>query len=309
MNESSTGLPRSIQRLRSAASRFTTPLLPDDYLTLLNPLWSARELRGKIVKVVPETDDAATLVIKPGLGLVLRPPARPVRGHRGPGRRPLPLAVVLPDLAAQARRAATSRSPSRRSRRASSPSTSCAASRPAPSSGSPRRRVTSCSPSRRRRRSSSSPRAAGSRRSWRSSGRSTDAGTMPDVVVVALRARPRALPVLRRADRPRRAVRHGHRRSAATPPRTGTSTCTTSPRSARTGPSARRGSAARRDARRGRGGLGGGRSRRAAPRRALLGQPRRRRGRGRHRHVLPVGARRSRSTARRRCSRAASRRA
>ncbi|MDT7745817.1 MAG: stearoyl-CoA 9-desaturase oxidoreductase [Actinomycetota bacterium] len=68
MNESSTGLPRSVQRLRAAASRFTTPLLPDDYLTLLNPLWSARELRGKIVKVVPETDDAATLVIKPGWG-------------------------------------------------------------------------------------------------------------------------------------------------------------------------------------------------------------------------------------------------
>src|SRR3954468_15161878 len=68
VNESSTGLPRSVQRLRSAASRFTTPLLPDDYLTLLNPLWSARELRGKVVKVVPETDDAATLVIKPGWG-------------------------------------------------------------------------------------------------------------------------------------------------------------------------------------------------------------------------------------------------
>jgi len=46
----------------------TTPLLPDDYLHLLNPLWSARELRGKVVKVVKETDTAATLVIKPGWG-------------------------------------------------------------------------------------------------------------------------------------------------------------------------------------------------------------------------------------------------
>ena len=68
MNETSAKLPRPVQRLRNAAARFTTPLLPDDYLTLLNPLWSARELRGKVVKVVQETDDAATLVIKPGWG-------------------------------------------------------------------------------------------------------------------------------------------------------------------------------------------------------------------------------------------------
>jgi ferredoxin-NADP reductase len=54
--------------LRSALSRLTTPLLPDDYLHLLNPLWSARELRGVIVDVVPETETAATLVIRPGWG-------------------------------------------------------------------------------------------------------------------------------------------------------------------------------------------------------------------------------------------------
>ena len=53
---------------RSVVARMTTPLLPDDYLHLVNPLWSARELRGKIVAVVPETGDAATLVIKPGWG-------------------------------------------------------------------------------------------------------------------------------------------------------------------------------------------------------------------------------------------------
>ena len=54
--------------LRGLASRLTTPLLPDDYLHLLNPLWSARELRGVVVEVVPETQHAATLVIKPGWG-------------------------------------------------------------------------------------------------------------------------------------------------------------------------------------------------------------------------------------------------
>jgi ferredoxin-NADP reductase len=56
------------QRVRDVAQRLTTPLHPDDYLSLINPLWSARELRGRIEKVVPETDDAATLVIKPGWG-------------------------------------------------------------------------------------------------------------------------------------------------------------------------------------------------------------------------------------------------
>jgi ferredoxin-NADP reductase len=54
--------------VRSVVARMTTPLLPDDYLHMLNPLWSARELRGKIIEVIPESGDAATLVIKPGWG-------------------------------------------------------------------------------------------------------------------------------------------------------------------------------------------------------------------------------------------------
>ncbi|MBF6081532.1 ferredoxin reductase [Nocardia cyriacigeorgica] len=54
--------------LRGAVARVTTPLLPDDYLHLANPLWSARELRGRIVDVRSETADSATLVIKPGWG-------------------------------------------------------------------------------------------------------------------------------------------------------------------------------------------------------------------------------------------------
>ncbi|MDX6287255.1 MAG: stearoyl-CoA 9-desaturase oxidoreductase [Frankiales bacterium] len=58
----------SADMVREVAARMTTPLLPDDYLHMLNPLWTARELRGKVVNVVPETDDAATLIIKPGWG-------------------------------------------------------------------------------------------------------------------------------------------------------------------------------------------------------------------------------------------------
>lgn len=59
---------RRLAPLRAAASRITYPLLPDDYLQHVNPLWSARELRGRVVEVRPETASAATLVLRPGWG-------------------------------------------------------------------------------------------------------------------------------------------------------------------------------------------------------------------------------------------------
>jgi len=58
----------SWERVRRVGSRMTTPLAPDDYLKLLNPLWTSRELRGRIERVKQETDDAATIVIRPGWG-------------------------------------------------------------------------------------------------------------------------------------------------------------------------------------------------------------------------------------------------
>jgi stearoyl-CoA 9-desaturase NADPH oxidoreductase len=54
------------QRALKAMSSLFTPLLPDDYIELINPLWSTRELRGRIEQVVQETADARTIVIKPG---------------------------------------------------------------------------------------------------------------------------------------------------------------------------------------------------------------------------------------------------
>jgi ferredoxin-NADP reductase len=54
----------------------TTPLLPSDYLDLLAPLRSGADLRGRIEAVLPETRDAATVVIRPGRGW---------KGHR-PGQ-------------------------------------------------------------------------------------------------------------------------------------------------------------------------------------------------------------------------------
>src|SRR4051794_34848479 len=43
-----------------------TPLLPDDYLELINPLWSTQELRGRVERIERQTEDAVTIVIKPG---------------------------------------------------------------------------------------------------------------------------------------------------------------------------------------------------------------------------------------------------
>jgi ferredoxin-NADP reductase len=65
-----TGVRPNVPRLQRGILRvieaLTTPLLPSDYLELINPLWSTRELRGRIERIVPETADAATVVIKPG---------------------------------------------------------------------------------------------------------------------------------------------------------------------------------------------------------------------------------------------------
>jgi len=58
----SAGRRRALGLIRS----FTSPLLPDDYLELINPLWSTRELRGRIERVERETAEAVTVLIKPG---------------------------------------------------------------------------------------------------------------------------------------------------------------------------------------------------------------------------------------------------
>src|SRR5881227_1393645 len=65
-----TGAKPKVPKLQRAALRavraFSTPLLPDDYLELINPLWSTRELRGRVVRIDHETPDAATVLIRPG---------------------------------------------------------------------------------------------------------------------------------------------------------------------------------------------------------------------------------------------------
>ena len=54
------------RRVLKALESLSSPLLPDDYLELVNPLWSTRELRGRIERVKHETANAATILIKPG---------------------------------------------------------------------------------------------------------------------------------------------------------------------------------------------------------------------------------------------------
>jgi ferredoxin-NADP reductase len=59
-------VPRLQRAVLRAVRAFSTPLLPDDYLELINPLWSTRELRGRIERIDQVTRDAATVLIKPG---------------------------------------------------------------------------------------------------------------------------------------------------------------------------------------------------------------------------------------------------
>jgi stearoyl-CoA 9-desaturase NADPH oxidoreductase len=54
------------RRVLDALAALSSPLLIDDYLELINPLWSTRELRGRIESIDHETPDAATVLIKPG---------------------------------------------------------------------------------------------------------------------------------------------------------------------------------------------------------------------------------------------------
>lgn len=59
-------VPPARRRALRAVRAFFSPLLPDDYLELINPLWSTRELRGRIERIDRETADTVTVLIRPG---------------------------------------------------------------------------------------------------------------------------------------------------------------------------------------------------------------------------------------------------
>jgi ferredoxin-NADP reductase len=64
--------PPALRRLRAGLARLAelaaTPLVPADYLDLLDPLRSPTDLRARILQVRTETRDAVTLVLRPGRG-------------------------------------------------------------------------------------------------------------------------------------------------------------------------------------------------------------------------------------------------
>jgi len=76
-----TARPRVALRDRALklAELVTTPLLPTDYLDLIDPLRSGADLRGRIEAVLPETRDAATVVIRPGRGWKGHTPGQYIR--------------------------------------------------------------------------------------------------------------------------------------------------------------------------------------------------------------------------------------
>jgi stearoyl-CoA 9-desaturase NADPH oxidoreductase len=72
-------LGRLRDRVLKVAELVTTPLLPADYLDLVDPLRSGAALRGRIEAVLPETRDAATIVIRPGRDWLPHTPGQYVR--------------------------------------------------------------------------------------------------------------------------------------------------------------------------------------------------------------------------------------
>ena len=58
-------IPRARRHLGRFGRALTTPLRVDDYLALVNPMWSAREATATVTEVRREADGAATVVLRP----------------------------------------------------------------------------------------------------------------------------------------------------------------------------------------------------------------------------------------------------
>ena len=68
-----------VRGARRVAEALATPLVPEDYLDLIDPMRSGADLRGRIVEIRPETADAATVVIRPGRGWLGHVPGQYIR--------------------------------------------------------------------------------------------------------------------------------------------------------------------------------------------------------------------------------------
>ncbi|MDT7571314.1 MAG: stearoyl-CoA 9-desaturase oxidoreductase [Actinomycetota bacterium] len=66
-------------RVAQLAELVATPLVPADYIDLLDPLRNGTDLRARIVAITPETADAATIELRPGRGWRGHSPGQYVR--------------------------------------------------------------------------------------------------------------------------------------------------------------------------------------------------------------------------------------
>ncbi len=74
-----TALARLRDRVQQLAEIVATPLVPADFVDLIDPLRSPADLRARIDAVIPETRDAVTLVLRPGRGWREHTPGQYVR--------------------------------------------------------------------------------------------------------------------------------------------------------------------------------------------------------------------------------------
>src|ERR1700753_389188 len=72
-------VPRGRRLFLRAVQLLFRPLRPDDYLEMINPLWTTKELRGKVERVEPQGSEAASVLIRPGYEWVGHKPGQYVR--------------------------------------------------------------------------------------------------------------------------------------------------------------------------------------------------------------------------------------
>lgn len=58
---------KSHHPLTRFAALLTTPFVPDDFIQLVNPLWTRQTLHARVVSAVAETADATTITLQPGV--------------------------------------------------------------------------------------------------------------------------------------------------------------------------------------------------------------------------------------------------
>ncbi|MGH2831667.1 MAG: ferredoxin reductase [Solirubrobacteraceae bacterium] len=58
-------VPRGRRLFLRAVRQLFSPLRPDDYLEMINPLWTTKETRGKVERIEPQGSEAASVLIRP----------------------------------------------------------------------------------------------------------------------------------------------------------------------------------------------------------------------------------------------------